>query len=365
MPKMRLWAGSHWRPEIAMISVQSPGAIAADPGEEDRAGGALPLRACRPASIRVVTGNRIGAETTVETARVEDKRRDGMLRGVEMAARIYRASIGAAQTPVDEILASDGFRDFAGQTGRAISPLTPLFDVDFYLEHIPAPLRASINPVIHFCKYAPFSGFAPTWLFDAAFIRRGLGWPEPVSQASSTAAAPKRVAGDTVDLFVALVENVSPPFLSPHPLFDADLWAASAPRPLEIHPAADFVTTTDLGTRCFSPYFSVPLYARLRPQIRRRNVNPLKLYLGNCAAGVIDDVNPMFHSLYYRHQNRVTCSDLLSHYLVTGARAGAPPNPFADQELRITDGDRLGGGLAPLYLDYLRCDADLAGSAPA
>ena len=131
-----------------------------------------------------------------------------------MAARIYRASIGRLDLDITHILGSREFKRFLAQTGRGVTPLTPLFDVGYYLGKIPTSLQQEINPVLHFCLHGDDTGLAPTRLFHAEYV-------------ASVLRGDAQAAVDLVSLFVAVIENVEPPFISPHPLFEPEIWTAS------------------------------------------------------------------------------------------------------------------------------------------
>ncbi|WP_250166096.1 hypothetical protein [Xanthobacter aminoxidans] len=294
-------------------------------------------------------------------------------RSLEMAARIFRASIGQLAVPVADILKSDEFKAFCAVRGRAVKPLSPLFDVTYYIKKIPFQTGLDMNPVLHFCRFGPIHGQAPSLLFDATFVRRQLGLSSPrqavvrdedaVPTASLADAEASLVPySDIVELFVALLENIEPPYLSPHPLFDPTIWHEFNEGVPNENPAASFVRTRDFRGRPFSPFFSISYFARTRPYLRGGEINPLLCYLTECAAGKAADVNPMFHAGYYHHARGISVGDALSHFLTIGRHMGLPPNPFADQELGIDEAARVYESLGELYLDYLRCDAELAGA---
>lgn len=292
-------------------------------------------------------------------------------RALEMSARIFRASVGAFDLSVSDVIESDNFRAFCALKGDDVHPLTPFFDLEYYLESIPLHIGRTTNPVLHFCRFGPVHGRAPTRLLDTDFLRRQLGWPdftvlEPSGKCLSLSfeQAQSETYSDVVELFVAVLENIEPPFLSPHPLFDPDLWRGGGNDNLGQHPIVSFLLAKNVAGRPFSPYFSLSLTTRLRPYATVSGRHNLLLrYIEDCVAGLSPDVNPMFHGLYYRSLSQTQSTDWLSHYLTTGSRLGLPPNPFADEELGITDADRISGSLQEIYLDYLRCDADLAGGA--
>ena len=272
--------------------------------------------------------------------RSQDRRDDAGSTASRTAARIYRASIGRLDLDITHILGSREFKRFLSQTGKAITPLTPLFDAGYYLARIPKSLQQDINPVLHFCLHGDNIGLVPTRLFHPEFL-------------ASVLRGDISAAVDLVSLFVAVIENVEPPFITPHPLFEPELWVASTGYTGGMNPAADFLATRNFAGKCFSRYFSTRLYAQCRPNVRHGTVNPLLMYLQDCEGGVIEDVNPMLHALFYINKYQLNVSDPLTHYIMEGAAHGFEPNPFAKSELGVDELTLSTFDVKQMYLDYI------------
>jgi hypothetical protein len=293
-----------------------------------------------PAILRVPKPHRKRENSQDVLARNHDTRSDVRSTATRMAARIYRASIGRLDFDINHILGSPEFKRFLAQTGRVITPLTPLFDVGYYLQRIPKSLQPQINPVLHFCLHGDDTGLAPTRLFHAEYV-------------ASVLRGDMSAAVDLVSLFVSLLENVEPPFISPHPLFEPEIWTASSGYTGPMNPAADFLATTNFAGKSFSRYFSTRLYAQCRPNVRHGTINPLLMYLQDCEAGIIEDVNPMLHALFYKNKYQLNMSDPLTHYIMEGAGHGFEPNPFASSELGLDVLTLSTFDLKQVFLDYI------------
>jgi hypothetical protein len=168
-----------------------------------------------PNTLRVAKLHRRRGNSEDVVARNQDTRGDARSIASRMAARIYRASIGRLDLDINDILGSREFKRFLAQTGQAITPLTPLFDAGYYLGRIPKSLQQEINPVLHFCLHGDAIGLAPTQLFHAEYV-------------ASVLRGDMSAAVDLVSLFVSVIENVEAPFISPHPLFEPEIWTANS-----------------------------------------------------------------------------------------------------------------------------------------
>ena len=68
---------------------------------------------------------------------------------------------------------------------------------------------------------------------------------------------------------------------------------------------------------------------------------------------MIEDVNPMLHSLFYINKYQLNVSDPLTHYIMEGAAHGFEPNPFAKSELGVDELTLSTFDVKQMYLDYI------------
>lgn len=274
-----------------------------------------------------------------------------------LIARIYAAGCGATDEEPSAIADSDDFRSFLEETGPVTRCVPALFDVRYYLQQLPKPLRSRVNPVVHYVTAGASLGLSPHRLFamDEWSIEFRAQQAADLHDRDETPDAHGvwATAPTPADFFVATLEVRRPPFVTPHPLFEPEIWVAGADE-VGLAPVLEFAATTDIGDRPFSRYFSIPFYESTRPGLRSGRSNHLLHYLEQAANRVDDEPNPLFDAPYYRREFDVDSSDLLSYYILVGASRGHLPNPFALHELGLHDEDLLSAQASEMLLEYIQ-----------
>lgn len=246
------------------------------------------------------------------------------------AVRRFLALTGDTETVSDTALAH-----FLETTGLNCKVSTPLFDVAFYLEQLPLRSGARENPVLHYFEHGIKDGLLPCLTFDPEHIEKQL----------------RKAQIDTDEpALLAVLAQREAPFISPHPLFDPELYSAATSEPLEGRlPIEDFLSRQPYDMRVFSPYFDIAYYLHQAPHVKISQLNPLVHYLSQ-AAGQRSDPNPMFHAGFYRNTYDYNGPDALAHFVKVGTTLGRLPNPYAEQELGINGmtPDELTTYLSPL-----------------
>ena len=242
----------------------------------------------------------------------------------EIASLLLR--LWRAVSPEPELLLrrSDaaGNRYLATRT-RGSAP-TVLFDPSFYVAQLPNFLRHTVDPLLHYLQAGWSLGLSPHPAFDNAFVAEQLGitsWTTP----------PLLVYFETADE------------ISPHPLFDVDVYARHVridstryARLFEM-----FLDSWPSARAPFSHLFSIRYYERLEPAVRFGKLNPLLHYL-SAEIARRRDANPMIHNRWYDTTYPAKPGqpkDPLIRFARMGLREGHLPNPFAPKELRLEESD--------------------------
>lgn len=143
----------------------------------------------------------------------------------------------------------------------------------------------------------------------------------------------------------ALAGETPRPDLTPHPLFDPQVYLSNLPAEhgeaaVKLGPALHFLRHWHETRADFSPWFDIGFYLRFQPRLPA-GMNPLEHYC-RTPPDTRRDCNPLFHSGYYR-MTYDCAGEPLSDFLTAGHRRGRLPNPYAAQELPDTGSDSLLG----------------------
>ena len=235
-------------------------------------------------------------------------------------ARLWSLCTGRDFDP-DLTPASAEFLAFLAMKGLDTPRITPLFDVEYYAEQISWQLEPK-NYILHYCESALDAAVQPHVMFDGDYI---------LSQAGLK-------AFDRPPLLYFLEEN--DPSLSPHPLFEPDLYAAAVGDEFLAGdlPVVAFIDRWARKPAPFSSYFCHSYYCLHEPVVRYSWLNPLIHFL-SMAPDRRRDPNPMFHRGWYasnlpEHEDEKI--EPLVHYIRYGLPLGTMPNPFAYEELRAS-----------------------------
>lgn len=210
----------------------------------------------------------------------------------------------------------------ASRSGRETP--TVLFNCTHYLSQLPAFARDSIDPLDHYLSVGWSVGLSPHLAFDSDFVAEQLGitkWTEPP--------------------LLAYFE--SPVEISPHSLFDVDVYSARVrldrsgyARLFEM-----FLDAWDCARAPFSRLFSLFYYERAEPVVGLGRINPLVHYLST-EASRRRDANPMIHNRWYNEVYPAKTGqprDPLVRFARIGLKQGHLPNPFAAREIKLLNPD--------------------------
>lgn len=256
---------------------------------------------------------------------------------VILAARIFRAANGTTNDDLDNVVYSSDFKDFLARTGLDLGLEKPVFDVAGYLSHFSRRKWPAMNAVLHYCENGATNGFRPHVMVD----------PDYLAEADETA----DLSGP--EAYVAVLENTRAPFLRPNAYFDPALWAGAEPASSNLSPVVSFLTARTVGQRCFSRYFSAKFYCRRDPQLRQDSPETFLHYLARVAVDPSTECNPLFQNGWYSKSYDIDNDDPLKHFIVVGADQGLYPNPFAEDEVRISSKSADSASIGDVLRDYI------------